>query len=177
MSGENAYGQNSRSFTMEGWKSKCENEKDVYLLQPLFTKLAISKIYKEYERSCSPNITLETLKSKKMKWKRNKKSANLLVFEGEKGSQFIISSKTRHQEKEEEHVLASNHYQCQKVNSLLLFIKTTQIVPQNKTKKKVKKTTSMERTKQKKLSSCFRRNKHPFLLFIGSKRWGNQDLV
>jgi len=84
MSGENAYGQNSRSFTMEGWKSKCENEKDVYLLQPLFTKLAISKIYKEYERSCSPNITLQTLKSKKMKWKRNKKSAILLVFLKEK---------------------------------------------------------------------------------------------
>ena len=74
-----------------------------------------------------------------MKWKRNKKSANLLVFEGEKGSQFIISSKTRHQEKEEEHVLASNHYQCQKVKFTLAFHQNNTNCTSKQNKKKLKK--------------------------------------
>ena len=101
--------------------------------------------------------------------KKQKKCNFTCLSEGENGSQFIISSKTRHQEKEEEHVLASNHYQCQKVNSLLLFIKTTQIVPQNKTKKKLKKQLPWKEQNKKSYGLVFEEASLPFSYFLATR--------
>jgi hypothetical protein len=92
-----------------------------------------------------------------------------LSLKEKRGPKFIISSKTRHQEKEEEHVLASNHYQCQKVNSLLLFIKTTQIVPQNKTKKKLKKQLPWKEQNKKSYGLVFEEASLPFSYFLATR--------
>lgn len=115
--------------------------------------------------------------TKKWSKKERKKMTLSYLSEGDIDSQSAKSVKTQHQEKQRLNSLLNNYYKCQKLKAhSYFFLNNPKSISSNL---KIKKNFNFEKNKTKKAIrwSCFWRKKHPFLLFFGFRKWGNQDLA